>query len=80
MIKYQVKGEKVIYCGGSLDLPITHNDSRYLVATEYDCSEIMGAGFTLLFIDKVKKKRIVNRVHVGDERSRDEGEWVLASR
>jgi hypothetical protein len=39
----------------------------------------MGAGFTLLFIDKIKKEHIFNRVHVGDDRSRDEGESVLAS-
>ena len=79
LIKYQIKGGKVIYYGGSLDLPITHNDSRYLIATEHDFSEIMGAGFTLLFIDKIKKKHIFNVVHVGDDRSRDEGECVLGS-
>ena len=77
--KYQIKGGKVIYYGGRLDLPIRHNDSRYLIATEHDYSEIMGAGFTLLFIDKIKKKHIFNVVHVGDDRSRDEGECVLAS-
>ena len=45
LVKYQIKGGKVIYYGGSLDLPITHNDSRYLIATEHDFSQIMGAGF-----------------------------------
>lgn len=69
-----------LFCGiVTLDLPITHNDSRYLIATEHNYSEIMGAGFTLLFIDKIKKKHIFNHVHVGDDRSRDEGECVLGS-
>ena len=71
LIKYQMKDGKVIYYGGSRDLPITHNDSRYLIATEYDFREIMGAGFAFLCIDKIKKKHIFYRVHVGNDGSRD---------